>query len=68
MVQSCMSDNTPIPADPLLPSDFIRIEAAALNGLAQRLDGPMLAPFTQAADLRPPQRSPPRAESASSLA
>jgi arabinose-5-phosphate isomerase len=46
-----MSDNTPIPADPLLPSDFIRIEAAALNGLAQRLDGPMLASFTQAVNL-----------------
>jgi arabinose-5-phosphate isomerase len=46
-----MSDNTPIPADPLLPSDFIRIEAAALNDLAQRLDGPMLASFTQAVNL-----------------
>jgi arabinose-5-phosphate isomerase len=46
-----MSDNTSIPADPLLPSDFIRIEAAALNDLAQRLDGPMLAAFTQAVNL-----------------
>jgi arabinose-5-phosphate isomerase len=46
-----MSDTTPIPADPLLPSDFVRIEAAALNDLAQRLDGPMLASFTQAVNL-----------------
>ncbi|HWW22254.1 MAG TPA: KpsF/GutQ family sugar-phosphate isomerase [Edaphobacter sp.] len=46
-----MSDNTSIPADPLLPSDFIRIEAAALNDLAQRLDGPMLASFTHAVNL-----------------
>jgi len=46
-----MSDNTSIPADPLLPSDFIRIEAAALNDLAQRLDGPMLTSFTQAVNL-----------------
>jgi arabinose-5-phosphate isomerase len=46
-----MSDNTSIPADPLLPSDFVRIEAAALSDLAQRLDGPMLASFTQAVNL-----------------
>jgi arabinose-5-phosphate isomerase len=46
-----MSNNTPIPADPLLPSDFIRIEATALNALAQRLDGPMHASFTQAVNL-----------------
>jgi len=38
-------------SDPILPSDFVRIEAAALNALALRLDGPMLAPFTQAVDL-----------------
>jgi arabinose-5-phosphate isomerase len=44
--------NTPAnPADPLLPSDFVRIEAAALTDLALRLDGPMLAPFTQAVNL-----------------
>ncbi|RSL15244.1 arabinose-5-phosphate isomerase [Edaphobacter aggregans] len=44
--------NTPAnPADPLLPSDFVRIEVAALNELALRLDGPMLAPFTQAVNL-----------------
>jgi arabinose-5-phosphate isomerase len=44
--------NTPTnPAEPLLPSDFVRIEAAALNDLALRLDGPMLAPFTQAVNL-----------------
>jgi arabinose-5-phosphate isomerase len=39
------------PADPILPSDFVRIEAAALNDLAIRLDGPMLGPFTQAVNL-----------------
>ncbi len=33
------------------PSSFVRIEAAALSDLAQRLDGAMLAPFTAAADL-----------------
>ena len=44
--------NTPAnPADPILPSDFVRIEAAALTDLALRLDGPMLAPFTQAVNL-----------------
>jgi arabinose-5-phosphate isomerase len=44
--------NTPAnSADPLLPSDFVRIEAAALSELALRLDGPMLAPFTQAVNL-----------------
>ena len=46
-----MSNNTSIPSDPILPSDFVRIEAAALNDLAQRLDGPMLASFTQAVNL-----------------
>jgi arabinose-5-phosphate isomerase len=35
----------------LRPSEFVRIEAAALNELALRLDGTMLAPFTQAVDL-----------------
>jgi arabinose-5-phosphate isomerase len=46
-----MPNNTSIPSDPILPSDFVRIEAAALNDLAQRLDGPMLASFTQAVNL-----------------
>jgi len=46
-----MSNTSANPADPLLPSDFVRIEAAALNELALRLDGPMLAPFTQAVNL-----------------
>jgi arabinose-5-phosphate isomerase len=32
-------------------SSFVRIEAAALNDLADRLDGEMLAPFTSAVDL-----------------
>jgi arabinose-5-phosphate isomerase len=35
----------------LRPSEFVRIEAAALNELASRLDNAMLTPFTQAADL-----------------
>jgi arabinose-5-phosphate isomerase len=35
----------------LRPSEFVRIEAAALNELAARLDNAMLAPFTQAADV-----------------
>ena len=39
------------PSDPVRPSDYVRIEAAALNELAQRLDTTMLAPFTQASDL-----------------
>ncbi|WP_213806855.1 KpsF/GutQ family sugar-phosphate isomerase [Granulicella sp. dw_53] len=36
---------------PIPPSDFIRIEAAALLDLALRLDTVMLAPFTAAVDL-----------------
>jgi arabinose-5-phosphate isomerase len=46
-----MSNKAPIQSDPIRPSDFVRIEAAALNALAVRLDGAMLAPFTQAVDL-----------------
>lgn len=33
------------------PSEFVRIEAAALNELALRLDGPMLGVFNQAVEL-----------------
>ncbi|WP_263365352.1 KpsF/GutQ family sugar-phosphate isomerase [Edaphobacter bradus] len=44
--------HTPVnPADSTRPSDYIRIEAAALVELALRLDGPMLATFNQAVDL-----------------
>ena len=39
------------PSDSLRPSEFVRIEAAALNELAARLDNAMLTPFTHAADL-----------------
>src|SRR6266481_1713973 len=39
------------PSDSLRPSEFVRIEAAALNELAARLDNAMLAPFTQVAYL-----------------
>ena len=46
-----MSSKVTIPSDRLLPSEFVRIEAAALNELAFRLDGPMLASFTQATEL-----------------
>jgi arabinose-5-phosphate isomerase len=46
-----MPSKTTSPSDPLRPSEFIRVEAAALNELAQRLDGTMLAPFTQTSDL-----------------
>lgn len=43
-----MSSKAPIPSDSPRPSEFVRIEAAALNELALRLDTTMLAPFTQA--------------------
>jgi arabinose-5-phosphate isomerase len=45
-----MPDKALNPLD-IPPSSFVRIEAAALSDLAQRLDGAMLAPFTAAADL-----------------
>ena len=38
-------------SDPIRPSSFVRIEAAALNELAVRLDSTMLVSFTDAADL-----------------
>ena len=50
MVHS-MSKEILRPSDPQRPSEFVRIEAAALNELALRLDGAMLAPFTRAVDL-----------------
>src|SRR5580704_14296247 len=46
-----MSSNVTSPSDSLRPSEFVRVEAAALNELALRLDSTMLAPFTQATDL-----------------
>jgi arabinose-5-phosphate isomerase len=46
-----MSSNVANPSDPLRASEFVRIEAAALNELALRLDNTMLAPFTQATEL-----------------
>jgi arabinose-5-phosphate isomerase len=45
-----MPNKTPSPSDSLRPSDYVRIEAAALSELALRLDGPMLDAFTQAID------------------
>jgi arabinose-5-phosphate isomerase len=46
-----MSSKTPSPSDSPRPSEFVRVEAAALNELATRLDTTMLAPFTRTADL-----------------
>jgi arabinose-5-phosphate isomerase len=43
-----MSSKATSPSDSPRPSEFVRIEAAALNDLALRLDTTMLAPFTQA--------------------
>jgi arabinose-5-phosphate isomerase len=40
-----------MPKEPSSPSHLIRIEARALEALAQRLDHAMLEPFTRAADL-----------------
>ncbi|MBB5343997.1 KpsF/GutQ family sugar-phosphate isomerase [Tunturibacter empetritectus] len=45
-----MSSKATSPTDSPRPSEFVRIEAAALNDLALRLDTTMLAPFTQAID------------------
>jgi arabinose-5-phosphate isomerase len=46
-----MPNKASISSEPIQPADFVRIEAAALNSLALRLEGPMLAPFNAAADL-----------------
>ena len=46
-----MSSKVTSPSGPLRPSEFVRVEAAALNELALRLDNVMLAPFAQATDL-----------------
>jgi arabinose-5-phosphate isomerase len=43
-----MSSKFTTPSDSPRPSEFVRIEAAALNELALRLDTTLLAPFTQA--------------------
>ena len=46
-----MSSKVNSPSGTMRPSEFVRVEAAALNELALRLDGAMLAPFTQATGL-----------------
>ncbi len=46
-----MSSKATSPSDSLRPSEFVRVEAAALNELALRLDSTMLVPFAQATDL-----------------
>jgi arabinose-5-phosphate isomerase len=51
MVLESMVNEAPIPSDDHSPSAFVRIEAAALNELARRLDDVMLAPFNQAVDV-----------------
>jgi arabinose-5-phosphate isomerase len=45
-----MSSKATTPSDSPRPSQFVRIEADALNELAHRLDTTMLVPFTQAID------------------
>lgn len=45
-----MANEAHKPSDTTQPSSFVRIEAAALNDLADRLDGAMLAPFGDAVD------------------
>jgi arabinose-5-phosphate isomerase len=45
-----MANETHKPSDTTQPSGFVRIEAAALSDLADRLDGAMLTPFTDAVD------------------
>jgi len=45
-----MPSKTSSPSDSPRPSEFVRIEAAALNELALRLDTTMLTPFTRAID------------------
>lgn len=46
-----MANELPRTSDSTQPSSFVRVEAAALNDLAARLDGAMLAPFTEAVEL-----------------
>lgn len=46
-----MSSQDPSTPEPTLPSGFVRVETAALDALAHRLDTTMLAPFTEACDL-----------------
>lgn len=46
-----MASEAPKPPNSLQPSSFVRIEAAALNELANRLDTSMLAAFTETVDL-----------------
>ncbi len=46
-----MSSKVNSPSGTMRPSEFVRVEAAALSELALRLDGSMLGPFTQATDL-----------------
>ncbi len=46
-----MSSKVAIPSDSLRPSEFVRVEAAALNELALRLDGTMSGPFAKATEL-----------------
>jgi arabinose-5-phosphate isomerase len=46
-----MSSKANSPSDSLRPSEFVRIEAAALQQLALRLDNTMAGPFAEAVDV-----------------
>ena len=48
-----MSPSTPSSREPgsFAPAELVRTEAAALQALAARLDGPMAAPFSRAVDM-----------------
>jgi arabinose-5-phosphate isomerase len=46
-----MPSKVPSPSAPLRPSEFVRIEAAALQELALRLDSAMHEPFSRATEL-----------------
>jgi arabinose-5-phosphate isomerase len=50
MVQTLMARQPSTSYDDPRPSTFVRIEAAALDELARRLDGAMLSAFTQAVE------------------
>ncbi len=51
MSLNIMSSKATSPSDSLRPSEFVRIEAAALQQLALRLDSTMAAPFAEAVDV-----------------
>ncbi|HEV8494667.1 MAG TPA: KpsF/GutQ family sugar-phosphate isomerase, partial [Candidatus Angelobacter sp.] len=50
MPDSSSKDQRAVPTA-LNPADLVRTEAAALEALARRLDGPMAEPFIRAVDM-----------------